>query len=76
MWDTEEGNGYTFESHSVTDYVFACERALGTFKKKAKYLKLRENAFTSTMDGDKVSKAWLSEFCRLRGKVYVEDKAI
>jgi hypothetical protein len=49
---------------------------LGTYKNKAKYLKLRENAFNSTMDGEVVSKAWLKEFCRLRGKVYFEDNII
>ena len=76
MWDTENGNGYNFQNHTVNDFIFACERALGTFKNKAKYLKLRENAFNSTMDGEKVSKAWLKEFYRLRNKVYVEDKII
>jgi len=52
--------------------MFACERAIGTFKSKPKYKKLRENAFKSTMDGSIVSKAWLTEFCRLRGKVFVD----
>jgi hypothetical protein len=28
------------------------------------------------MDGEKVSKAWLAEFYRLRGKVYVEETII
>jgi len=72
MWDSEQGNGYTFQNHATSDFVFACERALGTFKNKAKYLRLRENAFNSTMDGEVVSKAWLKEFFRLKGKVYVD----
>lgn len=76
MWDTEQGNGYTFENHHVNDFIFACKRALGTFKNKSKYAKLRENAFNSVMDGDRVSKAWLQEFYRLRGKVYVEENVI
>jgi glycogen synthase len=75
-WDSEEGNGHSFESHSVDDFIFACERALGTFKAKDKYMKQRENAFKSTMDGEIVCRAWLSEFYRLRGKVYVEEKII
>ena len=41
MWDTEEGNGYTFENHSSQDMLYACKRAIGTFKNKPKYLKLR-----------------------------------
>lgn len=75
-WDTEEGNGYNFENHSMQDFMFACERAMGTFKNKSKYLKLRENAFNSTMDGEKVCRAWLTEFYRLRNKVFVEGKII
>jgi len=59
MWDSEEGCGYTFESHTTGDCIFAMERAVGTFKNKQKYLKLRENAFKATMDGEVVSKAWL-----------------
>ena len=23
-WDNEEGNGYTFESHTANDFMFAC----------------------------------------------------
>jgi starch synthase len=34
MWATEEGTGYTFESYSSDDFVFAMERALGTFRNK------------------------------------------
>ncbi len=75
-WDTEEGNGYCFESHNHNDFMFACDRAIGTYKNKSKYLRLRENAFTSTMDGEKVCRAWLAEFFRLRGKVFVDEQII
>ena len=71
-WDSEEGSGYTFESHTTGDCIFAMERAIGTFRNKPKYLKLRENAFKATMDGDVVSRAWLAEFYRLRGKIFVD----
>lgn len=37
---------------------------------------MRENAFNSVMDGSKVSKAWLSEFYRLRDKVFVDEDII
>lgn len=73
MWDSEQGNGYCFECFMVNDYIFACERAIGTYKNKTKYLKLRENAFNSTMDGEKVSRAWLKEFFRLRDKIFVDE---
>lgn len=55
--------------------VFAMERAMGTYKNKQKYAKLRENAFKGTMSGDVVSKAWLAEFYRLRGKIYCDPNA-
>jgi hypothetical protein len=39
---------------------------------KAKYAKLRANAFDATMPGERVTKAWLAEFYRLRGKIYYD----
>mmetsp|Transcript_18089 Transcript_18089/g.24219 ORF Transcript_18089/g.24219 Transcript_18089/m.24219 type:complete len:227 (+) Transcript_18089:3350-4030(+) len=72
MWDSEVGCGYTFESYEKKDFIFAIERAIGTFKNKQKYFRLRENAFNATMPGEKVCIAWLQEFCRLRNKVYFD----
>ena len=71
MWDSETGCGFTFESYKKEDLIFAIERAIGTFRNKPKYLKLRENAFHATMPGEQVSKAWLHEFYRLREKTYI-----
>lgn len=76
MWDSETGSGYTFESHSAGDMIGAMERAIGTYLNKPKYLKLRENAFKATMDGEVVSKAWLGEFFRLKGKIFVDYTVI
>lgn len=76
MWDSESGSGYTFESHSAGDMIGAMERAIGTYLNKPKYLKLRENAFKATMDGEIVSKAWLGEFFRLKGKIFVDYTVI
>ena len=69
MWDTGEGNGYTFETHRAGDLKFAMKRALGTFRDVGRYGKLRGNAARSTMDGAVVCRAWDQEFHRLRGKV-------
>ncbi len=76
LWHSDEGNGFTFESHNAGDLIQACERAIGTFQNKAKYEVLRKNAEASVMDGAVVSRAWLSEFNRLKGKVFVDDKLI
>jgi len=71
-WETEQGTGYTFESHNPHDMTFAMERAIGTFRNKTKYLKLRKQAFKGTMDGAVVSRAWLGEFFRLKNKVFID----
>ena len=34
LWDTQEGTGYTFESHTTGDFIFAMDRAIGTFRNK------------------------------------------
>ena len=75
-WESEKGCGFTFESYRKEDFVFAIERAIGTFKNKQKYAKLRENAFRATMSGEIVCKAWLNEFYRLRNKVYFDWQAL
>jgi len=74
MWDSEVGSGYTFESYKKEDFIFAIERAIGTFKNKQKYAKLRENAFNATMPGEQVCIAWFKEFCRMRSKIYFDLK--
>ena len=76
QWDSEVGSGYTFESYKNEDFIFAIERAIGTFRNKQKYLKLRENAFNATMPGETVCIAWLKEFCLLREKVYIDHNEL
>jgi len=76
MWDSETGSGFTFENHTNQDFIFAMERAMGTFRNKPKYLKLRKSAFKATMDGEIVSKAWLNEFYRLKEKIYVDYRIV
>lgn len=39
-------------------------------------MKLRENAFKATMDGEVVSRAWLGEFFRLSGKKYYDFRVV
>jgi glycogen synthase len=76
MWDREEGSGFTFEQHSAQDFIYAIERAVGTFRNKPKYMKLRSNAFKACMDGEIMSKAWLGEFYRLKGKIFINYKIV
>jgi len=75
LWDSEIGSGFTFEAYKKEDLIFAIERAIGTYRNKPKYLKLRQNAFNATMPGEVVSKAWLFECFRLREKTYFDFEA-
>lgn len=72
QWISETGCGFTFEAFNKDDLAAAIHRAIGTFQNKQKYAKIRENAFRATMSGEIVTKAWLAEFYRLRGKVYFD----
>lgn len=76
QWDSEIGSGFTFESYKKEDFIFAIERSLGVFVNKAKYLKLRQNAFMATMPGETVCRAWLEEFFRLREKIYYDFEVL
>lgn len=76
MWDREEGSGFTFEQHSPQDFIYAIERAVGTFRNKQKYGALRKNAFKACMEGEVVSKAWLGEFYRLKNKIFINYKIV
>jgi hypothetical protein len=71
-WDTNEGNGFNFEVYNRGDFIYAIERAIGTYYNKEKYRLLRENARRATMDGATVTREWLKEFCRLRDKMFID----
>ena len=75
-WDTNEGNGFLFESFNHGDFIYAMERAIGTFHNKEKYKILRENARKSTTDGATVTRAWCKEFYRLRGKAFIDQELV
>jgi len=75
-WDTEQGSGFSFDVFNHQEFSAACDRAITIFRNKAKYLKLRENAFRATMSGEVVCKAWLAEFCRLTEKNSIDQRAV
>ena len=71
-WDSEEGSGFVFENYNHQEFIAAIDRALAVFQNKAKYAKLRENAFRATMEGEVVCKAWLGELCRISEKNFMD----
>jgi len=46
------------------------------FKSQEKYQLIRQNAFKTTMDGERVSRAWLGEFCRLKERAFIDYKEV
>ena len=72
-WNTQEGNGFVFEGICHNNFKEAIKRAVTVFHDKARYLRLRKNAFKSTMAGETVCKAWLGEFDRMIGKSILEQ---
>lgn len=73
-WDTDEGNGFLLDAHNRGAFIYAVERAYGTYLNKEKYKILRENSFKSTMDGARVTREWCKEFYRLREKVFIDKE--
>ena len=74
-WDpaTRQGTGFTFETHSPTDFQAAVCRALAIFRDEAvggggggAYATMRANARASVIDLSVVSRAWFREFHRIR----------
>lgn len=70
-WSTEQGNGVTFEAYNHQDYKNGFDRAINLYRQRDKYEKARINAFNSTMDVADVTNAWLGEFYRLKGKIFI-----
>ena len=69
-WNSNKGNGITFEKHCKSDFIEAIKRSLELFRNKEKYEICKENAFKSAIDVVDVSKNWCREFHRLKNKIF------
>ena len=69
-WNSNKGNGITFENHCKNDFIEAIKRSLELFRNKEKYEICKENAFKSAIDVADVSKNWCKEFHRLKNKFF------
>ena len=74
QWDTNTGNGFTFETYTPGDLIYAISRSLDLFANKEKYEQCRKNAFDSAIDVATVSRAWCREFYRLKNKIFFNTK--
>ena len=76
QWDTNTGNGFTFENYTPGDLIYAISRSLDLFANKEKYEICRKNAFNSAIDVATVSRAWCREFYRLKNKIFFHTKEV
>jgi starch synthase len=75
-WNTDMGNGFTFDQHNREGLMNAMERALALFGNKEKYLKARRNAFNSVVDVVDVARAWCREFYKSKDKILFNVKEV
>lgn len=75
-WNTNKGNGFTFDAYNNHELIHAVERSINLFYNKEKYENCRKNAFNSAIDVADVSRAWCREFYRLRGKIFFNNKEV
>jgi len=73
---TTTGNGFTFEAHTVGDFVYAVKRAMAVFSEPEQYKKLRKNSRESVLDTAVVAEAWTREYCRLRRRMWADPEII
>lgn len=52
------GNGFTFEAHTIGDYMYAVKRAMAVYSNPQQYAQLRANAQKSVLDTAIVAEAW------------------
>lgn len=72
----DKGNGLTFEAHTHGDFVQAVKRALVIYNQKEEYPKLRMNARSCVLDVSTVAMKWLTEFVRLRKRIWAEKSQV
>ena len=75
-WQTNTGNGITFENYTHQELQNAILRAIDLFNNKEKYDICCKNAYKSTIDVYDVSKAWCKEFHRLKNKAFLNQSEI
>lgn len=74
--DQGEGNGFTFDTYSHGDFVWAIKRALRVFSQPEEYEELRMSAYETVIDVSQVAWAWSNEFHRLRDAMYTTGEAV
>ena len=72
----KKGNGILFNNEENNNFISAIIRAVKLFNNKLEYEQCRSNAYNSTKDVMDVARAWATEFYRLKGKIFFDNKEV
>ena len=72
----KKGNGILFDNIENNTFISAIIRAVKLFNNKLEYEQCRLNSFNTTKDVMDVARAWATEFYRLKGKIFFDNKEV
>lgn len=72
----KKGNGIIYDNIEHNNFISAIIRAVKLFNNKLEYEQCRLNAFNSAKDVMDVARAWATEFYRLKGKIFFDNKEV
>ena len=72
----KKGNGILFDNIENNNFLSAIIRAIKLFNNKLEYDQCRANAYNSAKDVMDVARAWATEFYRLKGKIFFDNKEV
>ena len=72
----KKGNGIIYDNIEHNNFISAIIRAVKLFNNKLEYEQCRRNAYISAKDVMDVARAWATEFYRLKGKIFFDNKEV
>ena len=72
----KKGNGILYDNIEHNNFISAIIRAVKLFNNKLEYEQCRQNAYNSAKDVMDVARAWATEFYRLKGKIFFDNKEV
>ena len=70
----KKGSGILYDNIEHNNFISAIIRAVKLFNNKLEYEQCRQNAYNSAKDVMDVARAWATEFYRLKGKIFFDNK--
>ena len=72
----KKGSGILYDNIEHNNFISAIIRAVKLFNNKLEYEQCRQNAYNSAKDVMDVARAWATEFYRLKGKIFFDNKEV